>query len=92
MSKILDPAKKIDRVKGRIRLFFGECPRCNSDAPAVDNCVVCKMIHVDGQNTMEKNVRQQFPPTVATKALWWYQWVNPGFKKIQKSYRDCVGN
>jgi len=26
---------------GRYRLLFGFCPKCNSDAPAIDSCKVC---------------------------------------------------
>lgn len=29
------------RLRGYYRLLWGWCPRCNSDAPAVDNCPVC---------------------------------------------------
>lgn len=28
-------------IKAKYRLFFGFCPKCNSDAPHVDNCDVC---------------------------------------------------
>ena len=41
MSKILNPLKLIDRLKARFRLWDEACPRCNSDAPAVDTCWVC---------------------------------------------------
>ena len=41
MSKILNPLKRIDRLKARFRLWLELCPRCNSDAPAIDNCWVC---------------------------------------------------
>lgn len=27
---------------GRYRMIWGWCPRCNSDAPAVDTCPVCR--------------------------------------------------
>ena len=29
------------RIQGRIRLFFGVCPECNSDSPKMYNCFVC---------------------------------------------------
>jgi hypothetical protein len=41
MSKVLNPLKLIDRLKARFRLWLKLCPRCNSDAPAIDNCWVC---------------------------------------------------
>lgn len=28
-------------ARGRFRLFWGFCPKCNSDAPEKDNCNVC---------------------------------------------------
>ncbi len=28
-------------IRGRFRLLFGFCPKCNSDAPEKDNCKVC---------------------------------------------------
>ena len=28
-------------IKAKYRLFFGFCPKCNSDAPDIDNCDVC---------------------------------------------------
>ena len=33
--------KKILILRGRLRLFFGFCPQCNSDAPEKDNCKIC---------------------------------------------------
>lgn len=42
MSKILDPRKRIHRIIAWFRLWeLPLCPRCNSDAPAVDTCWVC---------------------------------------------------
>ena len=38
---ILDPLKWIHRIAARFRLWLRLCPRCNSDAPAVDTCWVC---------------------------------------------------
>ena len=41
MSKVLNPLKWTDRLIARFRLWLNLCPRCNSDAPAVDTCWVC---------------------------------------------------
>ena len=41
MSKTLDPLKWTHRIRARFRLWFKLCPRCNSDAPTVDDCWVC---------------------------------------------------
>ena len=38
---VLDPLKRIHRIAARFRLWLRLCPRCNSDAPAVDTCWVC---------------------------------------------------
>lgn len=34
----------IKLLRARIRLFFGVCPACNSDAPEVDTCKICNGI------------------------------------------------
>lgn len=47
------------KITGRYRLFWNSCPLCNSDAPEIDNCVVCK------------SGREVYPPTEITKAAWW---------------------
>ena len=41
MSRVLNPTKRWDRLIAKIRLWEGFCPRCNSDAPAIDDCWVC---------------------------------------------------
>lgn len=81
MSKLLHPTSRLRRLLGRIRLWHGFCPRCNSDAPWVDKCAVCKSVH-EGGVTVPNN-RQQYPPSIATKALWWYCWVHPSMIDIQ---------
>lgn len=32
-------------ITGRVRIFLGVCPLCNSDAPMVYECSVCKGFH-----------------------------------------------
>jgi len=49
----------IKKLNGRLRLLFNACPLCNSDAPEVDDCVVCNR----GKET--------YPPTEIIKAGWW---------------------
>lgn len=90
MGKLLNPELKIDRLIGKWRLFHGYCPRCNSDAPAVDKCSVCKQVHIDGENLTFKNIRH-YPPNTATKALWWYSWVHPAFEKMQTKWFGDIG-
>ena len=29
------------KMRGRYRMWWGWCPSCNSDAPALDHCRVC---------------------------------------------------
>jgi hypothetical protein len=31
------------RLAGRYRILMGYCPSCNSDAPRIDNCAVCRV-------------------------------------------------
>lgn len=33
----------LKRLRGRYRAWWGFCPACNSDAPAVDTCDVCRV-------------------------------------------------
>jgi hypothetical protein len=49
------------KLNGRIRLFFGFCPACNSDAPKLYDCKVCGWYR-----TSDKGM-----PTKATKKEWW---------------------
>ncbi len=30
------------KLRGYVRILFGFCPVCNSDAPALDDCTFCK--------------------------------------------------
>ncbi|MCK4782159.1 MAG: hypothetical protein KAV87_00300 [Desulfobacteraceae bacterium] len=79
------------RFLGRWALLHGFCPRCNSDAPEVYECAVCKMAHENGQNRLVKNHREMYPPNRATKAYWWYLWMHPGLDNLQSNY-DAMGN
>lgn len=86
MSAINEHSGILSRLIGRYRLFFGHCPRCNGDAPAVDNCHVCDGIHANEGYWLEWNQRQQFPPNRVTKARWWLLFVGtittPGYYHI----------
>jgi hypothetical protein len=54
--------KKIFKIIiGRLRLFWGFCPECNSDAPKLYDCRVCK--YYGGS----------YPPDQFTKNDWWYR-------------------
>lgn len=35
-------ARLIRRVIGSYRMLWGWCPRCNSDAPHIYTCAICK--------------------------------------------------
>lgn len=87
--KVLNRDKRWDRLCGRIRLLFGFCPRCNSDSPAVHTCSVCRNVG-NGQGSTEPNRRQQWPPTLETKALWWYCWMHAGFYEMQRDHERAV--
>jgi len=86
MTNILNPKKRLHRIIGRFRLLLGFCPRCNSDAPAVYSCSVCKQVYEDGAKTTVPNARQCYPPNLATKALWWYSWLHPCFESMQANW------
>lgn len=62
----------IVRALAKWRLRGGYCPQCNSDAPAIDTCMVCK----NGTLTTE------FPPGPLERVLMWELWL-----KANSSYR-----
>ena len=82
---ILDRNRRLHRAIGRYRLMWGFCPRCNSDAPAVYSCSVCKQVYEPGAMTTVKNQRQ-CPLNQATKALWWFTWMHPCFARAQSEW------
>ena len=49
IARIAEAERRIRLVKpgrlalviGRLRLWLGSCPRCNTDAPEMDFCAVC---------------------------------------------------
>ena len=60
------------KIRGSKRLAFGFCPACNSDAPAEQDCEVCRvglMFEGDGRYS------RTFPPSAMTKAEWWARFV-----------------
>ena len=85
MTAVLTPSTRFQRIVGRFRLLTGACPRCNSDAPYVYSCSVCKQIYKAGEITTVSNDRT-YPLTLATKALWWYSWLHPGHSKMQADW------
>jgi len=48
------------RIKWWWRTLRGLCPKCNSDAPAIDTCTVCHSYRHPNP----------FPPTWATRMQW----------------------
>ena len=54
------------KARGRIRLLFGFCPKCNSDAPRIDHCWVCCGWRwaYDGK------------PTRNVKEMWWKRFIS----------------
>lgn len=86
MANVLNPRKKFHRIIGQWRLFWGFCPRCNSDAPHVYKCSVCKQVHVPDKMITEPNNRQLYPPMPSTKALWLYSWLHPGYEEMQEEW------
>ena len=51
------------KIRGDWRLWWGFCPECNSDAPALDTCLVC-----DGYSSGSPGY--VYPPMPMRKAIW----------------------
>ena len=86
MANILNPKRRLHRIIGQHRLLHSFCPRCNSDAPAVYTCCVCKQVYESGAMITTPNRRQCYPVNLATKALWWYSWLHPAFDQMQRDW------
>lgn len=56
--------KLIKLISGAFKLFWGFCPKCNSDAPELYDCTVCNY-YTHGKTGYV------FPPTKNIKDLWW---------------------
>jgi hypothetical protein len=52
-------------LNGRWRLLFGFCPKCNSDAPEIYDCMIC-----DWYRTSEKGM-----PSNGVKRQWWNKFI-----------------
>lgn len=42
------------KIRNKIRLFFGVCPKCNSDAPEKDDCSVCNNFYGTPSKELKK--------------------------------------
>jgi hypothetical protein len=51
---------KLKLIRGKMRIFWGFCPKCNSDAPELYDCNVCS----------NYNNSYPFPPSKVTKGIW----------------------
>lgn len=87
--KIISPDSKLNLSRGIFRLWNNQCPRCNSDAPGVDNCWVCGKAHMD-DGRISSNIRgtAPYPPNLGTKGLWFYTWVHPFRDAIQRAKNE----
>lgn len=54
---------KLQRAVGAMRMLFGFCPECNSDAPELGTCKVCEGYHAT-------SIGYTFPPIPETKDRW----------------------
>ncbi len=80
----------IKRIRSWIRIWiWGVCPECNSDAPKIDNCKVCKWDTTSPFRTLKKHeywdkwkfndwINSNIPPTKSRKNQTQY---NLNFKK-----------
>lgn len=56
-------------VRAKFRAWCGFCPACNSDAPEIDRCWLCRGYRWDRDGV----------PNKQTKRLWMHRWENgPG--------------
>lgn len=75
------------RFQGRWSLFFGRCPRCNDDAPMLDNCTVCESRAAHTRHRYER-------PSDEVLGLWWIRFVmavrarNASAEHIRKAETD----
>lgn len=69
--------------QGRIRLWWGFCPACNSDSPELYTCKIC-----DGY--CNSSPHYEWPIRKFTRMLWWCRWgVNfKAYQYIQKNQTD----
>jgi methionyl-tRNA synthetase len=71
------------KLKAFIGCFiWGFCPKCNSDAPAIDTCKVCKNYRSFEENQTPKEI---------LKAEWWLRYVRQEyFSQATKQYLDSL--
>lgn len=50
-------------LRGLLRAFFGFCPECNSSAPEIYKCRICRY-------------DTQYPPTFETTKERWHRFIN----------------
>lgn len=61
-----DIKKALLKLRGKFRLFFGFCPGCNSDAPELYDCEVCRWYSTSEHGMPDKII----------KAAWWGRFIN----------------
>ena len=54
--------KLFKMFRGKLRMLFGFCPYCNSSAPLLYNCPVCRYYH-------------GYYPSKVTKQIWWENYI-----------------
>jgi hypothetical protein len=64
--------KSLKWWRGYFRLLNHFCPECNSDAPELYSCPVCRYY------------RGERPPTEKTESVWWLRFL----KKLESDYAD----
>lgn len=73
----------IRKVVGAYRLWWGWCPACNSSAPAIYDCHVCRVgLKFRREDTIsDDGYFVPWPPSPERKALWWRRFVEPPANK-----------
>ena len=72
------------KLNAFIRCFlWGVCPKCNSDAPAIDTCKICK--------SHRSAFDESNDPKSILKAKWWLRYVTEDyFNKATKKYLNSL--
>lgn len=68
-------------IKALRRLRYNLCPACNSDAPAIDTCRVCK--------SYRGSAMLPYPPSSAKKEIWLAHWYKKEYDYIMNGGLVC---
>lgn len=79
-------------IKALRRLRYNLCPACNSDAPAIDTCRVCKSYRSSDALPYPPGSDNRFPhypPSPAKKEIWLAHWYKKEYDYIMNGGLVC---